>query len=109
MVLRLDMSAPGATAAFDALAAARRGVGEDADRDVAAIIADVRARGDAAVLEYTNRFDRLDLADGAAMRVTADAIGAARADCPDAAVEALELAARRIEDYHRRQMPEAVD
>ena len=109
MAIRLDMSAPGFAAGFDALATARRGVGEDADQEVAAIIADVRARGDAAVRDYTSRFDRHDLADGAAMRVTADEITAARAGCADAAVAALELAAGRIEDYHRRQMPEAVD
>ena len=89
---------------FSALLAAKREDAPDVDDTVAAIIADVRARGDAAVLELTARFDRVEL--------TADrlAFGTDEIDreCAGIAAEdraALELAARRIQAYHERQMP----
>ena len=109
MVLRLNSSDAGFAAALDALAAARREIDDDVDAVVADIIADVRARGDAALLEYTRRFDRLALSNGAELRVGADEIAAARGRCPNQAVAALELAAGRIEAFHRRQMPEPLD
>ncbi|MGB5068050.1 MAG: histidinol dehydrogenase [Albidovulum sp.] len=90
---------------FSALLLAKREVAPDVDDAVAAIIADVRARGDAAVRELTARFDRLDLtADRLAFG--ADEIDAecARVTTEDRA--ALELAAERIRAYHARQMPE---
>ncbi len=109
MVLRLNTAEPGFAASFDGLVAARREVDPDVDQVVADIIADVRARGDEAVLEYTRRFDRVTFADGAALRVAPDEIAAARAGCGNREVEALELAKGRIEAFHRRQMPEALD
>ena len=109
MALRLNSSDAGFAAAFDALATARREVDGDVDAVVAGIIAAVRARGDAALLEYTRRFDRLALDDGAELRVGADEIAAARGRCGKEAVAALELAAGRIEAYHRRQMPDSHD
>ena len=57
MAQRLEESAPGFEAAFEALIAARHGEADVAG-DVAAIIDDVRARGDAAVIDFTKRFDR---------------------------------------------------
>lgn len=92
-------------ARFQALLAMKREEAEDVDQIVAGIIADVRARGDAAVLELTARFDRLDLtADRLAFspRDIAEEI----AKVPAAEREALELAAERIRSYHERQRPE---
>ncbi len=109
MVLRLNSGDPGFADAFDALVDARREVDPDVDQAVAEIIADVRARGDAALLELSARFDRLELADGGEMRVKPAEIEAARAASGNEAVAALELAAGRIESYHRRQMPEDMD
>ena len=109
MALRLNSSDAGFAASLDALAAARRAVDDDVDTVVADIIAEVRARGDAALLEYTRRFDRLALGDGAALRVGAAEIKAARSRCGNQAVAALELAAGRIEAFHRRQMPQSLD
>ncbi len=109
MALRLNSSDAGFAAALDALAAARREIDADVDAVVADIIAEVRARGDAALLEYTRRFDRVRLDDGAALRVGADEIKAARGRCGNQAVAALELAAGRIEAFHRRQMPQSLD
>jgi histidinol dehydrogenase len=90
---------------FTALLGAKREESPDVDDVVAAIIADVRARGDAAVLELTAQFDRLQL-NPATMRFSADEIAAECARVPAAEREALELAAARIRAYHERQMPE---
>ena len=76
----------------------------DVDDAVAAIIADVRARGDAAVLELTAKFDRLSLTADT-MRVSNAEIDAAMAAAPQDELRALELAAARIEAYHARQIP----
>ena len=90
--------------AFAALLGAKREDAPDVDEAVAAIIADVRARGDAAVIELTARFDRCDVAGR--MRVGEEEIDAALAAVPEAERAALDLAAGRIRDYHTRQMPE---
>ncbi len=72
---------------------------------VAAILADVRGRGDAAVIDCTARFDRLTLtADG--LRIDAETIAAAIASIDTAVLDSLKLAASRIESFHRRQKPE---
>jgi len=94
----------GFEAAFAALLGAKREEAQDVDDTVAAIIADVRARGDAAVIELTARFDRLDLTP-ATLAFTAAEIDAqcARVSSEDRA--ALELAAERIRAYHIRQRP----
>ncbi len=91
-------------AAFRALVADGRDTTSRVDAPVAAIIADVRARGDAALIDYTSRFDRLDLTP-ATLRVTPDEIEAATAAVPAALLDALDLAASRIEAFHRAQMP----
>lgn len=90
---------------FAALLGAKREESPDVDDVVAAIITDVRARGDAAVLELTAQFDRLQL-NPETMRFSADEIAAECARVPAAEREALELAAARIRAYHERQMPE---
>lgn len=90
---------------FRALLSAKREDAADVDAAVAAILADVRARGDAAVIERTARFDRLDLTPET-MRVADAEIEAAVAQAPAAEVEALRLAAGRIRAYHERQMPQ---
>jgi histidinol dehydrogenase len=75
------------------------------DAAVAEIIADVRARGDAAVIELTERFDRLTLTPET-LRFAPEEIEALIAEVPQHEREALELAAERIRAYHARQMPE---
>ena len=96
---------PDFEARFVALLGAKREDSPDVDHVVADIIADVRARGDAAVLELTETFDRLPLTADA-LRFSADDIDAecARVDAADRA--ALELAAERIRAYHARQLPD---
>ena len=90
--------------AFAALLAAKREDSPDVDDTVAAIIADVRARGDHAVIELTSKFDRLDLTPET-LAFSAEEIAAAVAQVSQADRAALELAAERIRAYHVRQMP----
>ncbi len=104
MAIRLHQSDADFEARFAALLAAKREVSEDVDSTVRAILADVRARGDQAVIDYTARFDRLPL--------TAEtlAIGEAEFAAAELAVEektraALTLARDRIRAHHERQKP----
>jgi histidinol dehydrogenase len=105
MVLRLNATSSGFAEAFDEFVAARRGVEEDVDDAVAQILADVRRRGDEAVIEHTERFDNQTLT-AATMRVATDEAAAAAARCSDEARSALAAAARRIAAFHERQRPE---
>jgi histidinol dehydrogenase len=104
MALTLDMRAADFEPRFRALLAAKREASVDVDASVAAIIADVRARGDAALIDYTLRFDRVDLSRSG-FRIAPAEIEAAFAACDRAALEALELAYERVLAYHRRQLP----
>jgi len=90
---------------FSALLSAKREESPDVDHIVAGIIADVRDRGDAAVIELTEKFDRLKLTPET-LAFSPEEIEAACAQVPAAEREALELAAERIRAYHVRQMPE---
>ncbi|MGQ0563478.1 MAG: histidinol dehydrogenase [Gemmobacter sp.] len=95
----------GFEAAFAALLGHKREADEDVDATVAAIIADVRARGDDALVDLTRRFDRLDLSP-ATLAFSADEIEAACARVAPEDAAALDLAANRIRAYHARQMPQ---
>jgi histidinol dehydrogenase len=101
----LDYSDPDFEARFTALLNAKREDSPDVDAVVADIIADVRARGDAAVIALTERFDRIALTPDT-LRITPKEVEAAITQVSDADRAALELAADRIRAYHARQMPE---
>ena len=90
---------------FQALLAAKREDSPDVDAAVAEIIADVRTRGDAAVIELTSKFDRLNLTPDT-LAFSREEILAHCATVPAEERAALELAAERIRAYHARQMPE---
>ena len=105
MPVFLSSADQGFEAAFAALLSAKREDAPDVDEAVAAIIADVRARGDDAVIELTSRFDRLDLTPETLAFSEAE-IASECAKVPAAEREALELAAERIRAYHERQVPE---
>ena len=100
---RLDSSAPGFSAELDALIAFEAGQDPAVDATVAAIITDVRKRGDGALLEYTARFDGLSVAKAADLRISADAMREAWDSIPAAERDALTVAAQRIRDFHERQ------
>lgn len=92
-------------ARFTDLLSMKREEADDVDHAVAGIIADVRARGDAAVIELTSRFDRLDLTPET-MAFSAAEIEAEVAKVSPEDRAALELAAARIRAYHSRQRPQ---
>ena len=107
MAITLDMGGADFELRFRALLEAKRESAVDVDAAVAAIIADVRARGDAALAECTLRFDRVDLTRSG-FRIAAREIDAAFAACDPAALKALEFAHERVLAYHRRQSPSDV-
>ena len=103
-MIRLSISDPTFDAQFAALLSQARETTETVDRAVAAILADVRARGDAAVIEYTARFDRMTLTADR-LRVSAAEIDAAVAGISAELAASLDLAATRIEAFHQAQLP----
>ncbi len=105
MPLKLSTVEAGFEETFEAFLAARREAEVDVSDTVSAIIADVRRRGDAAMLEYTERFDRLSLTAEDLMIEPAAIEEASRA-CDAETLAALELAAARIRSFHEKQMPE---
>lgn len=100
----LNTTDPDFAQRFQDLLTAKREDSPDVDHVVADIIADVRARGDVAVLELTEKFDRLSLTP-TTLRMSEDEIADAAAQTPEDVREALKLAAARIHDYHARQLP----
>ncbi len=105
MPVFLDSTAPDFETRFTALLGAKREDSADVDDTVAAIIADIRARGDAALIELTAKFDRVALSPQT-LRFSSAEIDALVAEVPDAERAALDLAAERIRAYHARQMPQ---
>lgn len=106
--LRLDAAAPGFEKAFSAFLGRNRDTDENVDKIAAEIVADVRARGDAAVVEYTRKFDWPEL-DAAKLRITDAERDEAAAQVPAAQREALTFAAKRIEAFHRTLLPKDVE
>lgn len=91
-------------AELDSLLAFEATADEQLEATVAGILADVRRRGDDAVLEYTRKFDRLPLVDAAAMELPLSELNAAFEGLPPAQREALEQAAQRVTAYHEKQL-----
>lgn len=106
--LRLDASTPGFEKEFSSFLGRNRDTDENVDRIVADIVADVRKRGDAALLEYTRKFDRVDC-DVAGLRIGDAERTAAAAKVPAAQRDALVFAAKRIEAFHRALLPKDVE
>ena len=104
MAERLDARASGFAADFARLLAAKRETAADVDADVAAIVAEVKASGDAALIAYTRHYDDFELT-AATLRVAPSEIAHAHEACAPETLDALGLAARRIEDFHRRLKP----
>ncbi|ODT83153.1 MAG: histidinol dehydrogenase [Pelagibacterium sp. SCN 64-44] len=104
MPIRLDSAQADFELAFQRLLDGKRESSQDVNDAVAAIIADVRARGDAAVLELTNKFDRTDFSI-ADLRVTPAEIEAAAAAVPEHVRAALQTAHDRIRAHHEKQLP----
>ena len=104
MPIHLDTRAPDFTDRFRAFLGTKREAAADVEQVVRAIIDTVIRRGDSALAEFTEKFDRVDL-DSMGMKVSAAELEAAYAACDRRSLDALALARERIEAYHRRQLP----
>jgi len=104
MPFRLDAAAADFHGKFEQLLHMKRETAEDVDHIVRDIIADVIARGDAAVIDYSRRFDRIELTPET-LRISRDDIDASIAQCPNEQIAALELARDRIVAFHEKQRP----
>jgi histidinol dehydrogenase len=104
MPIRLDASTADFSERFGAFLATKREAAADVEQAVRGIIAEVRAHGDRALIELTNKFDRVDLEPGR-LRISAAEIDDAAAHCERDALDALSFARDRIEAYHCRQKP----
>ncbi len=105
MAIRLDFSTSDFEQLFSAYLNRGRHTAQKVDAAVADIIAKVASGGDAALIDYTARFDRLAVTAGS-LRIGPEEIAAARNACPPDLLAAIDLAATRIEDFHRRQRPQ---
>ena len=103
-IARLDSSALGFDAALARLTAFDAKQNDAIDAAVAAILADVRARGDAALLDYTARFDRVRAASVARLELPSSEMDAAFTSLAPQERDALEIAAHRIRAFHERQL-----
>jgi histidinol dehydrogenase len=107
MIRQLDTRQPDFAPTLAALLAWNPDQDEGIERTVAAILREVRARGDEAVLEYTRRFDRLAVDRAAQLELPRAELDAAAASLPAAQREALEAAADRVRHYHRHQLAQS--
>lgn len=104
MPIRLDHRQSDFTERFSEFLAMKREVSADIDAAARAIVDDVAKRGDAALIEATKKYDRLDVkADG--LRITSSEVDAAVKACDAATLDALSFARDRIEVFHKRQIP----
>lgn len=106
MAKRLSTREPGFAAAFAAFLNEKREASADVGAAVASIIADVRERGDGAIADLTLKYDGTDL-NRHSLRIGADEIDAAMAQCSRETLDALAFAQQRIADHHKRQLPES--
>ncbi|WP_202424394.1 histidinol dehydrogenase [Duganella levis] len=109
MITKLDSSQADFKQRLDTLLAFEASTDDAIENAVSGILADVKQRGDAAVLEYTNRFDRIPNGGAtsiAALEISQEEMQAALAAIPDAQRKALEVAAHRVRVFHERQKQE---
>jgi len=105
-IRKLDAGLPNFQAQLTALLAFEASEDEAIDQAAARILADVKARGDAAVLEYTNRFDRLSANSVSLLEIGRQELQAALAELSPERRGALQTAADRVRSYHQRQKGE---
>ncbi len=104
MPIRLDSRQPDFTERFNEFLAMKREVSADIDAAARSIVHDVARRGDAALIEATKRYDRLDVKAGG-LRISDGEVDAAVKACDTATLDALTFARDRIEIFHKRQLP----
>jgi histidinol dehydrogenase len=108
MTLRLDIGAPDFKQAFECFLGAKRETETDVNDVVSEILGAVRMRGDAALVEYTRKFDRFELGVES-LRISDDEIIKARGECSAETLAALEVASTRVRAFHEKQLPDDLD
>lgn len=108
MPKRLDIADPNFESQFQEVLSVQREADVDVNEAVASILKDVKMRGDAAVVDYTNKFDRQNLT-AADLAITVEELDAATQQIEPELFSALKLAAERIEAFHERQLPDMED
>lgn len=108
MPWRLNSASSGFESEFARFLVSRESISKDVSATVSGIIADIRARGDEALLDYTRRFDHQEAVQ-AGIKVSASELDEAEKNCPADVRSALELAAQRIRDYSEKQLPADLD
>ena len=103
-IRQLSSRARGFDAELTQLLAFEETADDKLEATVVGILADVRKRGDAALLEYTQRFDRLKMSGAAALEIAKSELRTAFDSLPAEQRNALEQAAQRITDYHKKQV-----
>lgn len=106
MPLRLSTTDPDFEATFSALLTMKREASADVDQAVRGILADVRTRGDAALIELSQKFDSIDLGK-TGLRVTTAEVDRAVDQCSKETLDALSFARDRIADHHQRHLPQS--
>ena len=106
-IRRMTSAEPGFIAALDALLAFDNSTDQSVDAAVSEVLAAVRARGDEAVVEFTKRFDQLDVADMAALELPKAALQEALDGLTPEQRSALNIAAARVRSYHEKQLLES--
>lgn len=104
MARKLDLRQEDFVRQFELLLDDKRETAQDVSDSVAAIIRDVQTRGDAAIIDYTRRFDRHPVT-AASLAISADEVAEAITRCPPDQIAALEFAANRIRAFHEKQLP----
>ena len=108
MTLRLDISASDFKLRFEDFLDAKRETETDVNDVVTEILSAVRSRGDAALVEYTSKFDRFE--PGVEnLRISNDEVEKARDECSPETLAALNVAASRITAFHEKQLPDDLD
>ncbi len=105
MPITLDTSAPDFAARFEVFLGSKREASEDVDASAREILRGVETRGDNALIEYSKKFDRVDLKPET-IRIPAGEIDAASKSADKKTLEALEFAKNRIEAHHKKQVPQ---
>lgn len=104
IINRLSINDDNFSQALDELLAFDMSTADDVEQTVKTIIADVKRDGDSAVLEYTNRFDRVNISHASELKVTKEQLQASLSRIPEEQRIALEQAAERIRSYHKHQL-----
>lgn len=105
-MLRLNSAEPGFSDDLNALVRQEQARDENVAKAAASILAEVKAEGDAAVMRYSKQFDGLEANGIEALKVDESQIKAAYNHCPKKVVDAIQLSAKRIQNYHAKQLPE---